>query len=278
MQELNIVIQGYPGCFHQEAAQAYFSDCQVHVTPADSFNKLAELLQSQDDLDFGIMAIENNIAGSILQNYRILRENSFRIIGEIYLPIHHNFMVLAGQKIEDIHEVRSHPMALRQCLDFLGKYPDIKRVNSEDTALSAKQVADGNLTGIAAIGSKSAAALYGLEILGQDIESSDNNYTRFFILQRGEKPLPEGDYNKASIYLRTSHNKGSLLKVLEVIYELDINISKLQSYPVAGALNQYYFYLDLEFDNAENYSKAIQKLNHCTVNLEILGVYNRWKL
>jgi len=272
---LKIGIQGFPGCFHQEAAESYFGPEGLEVVPADSFIRLAEDLKSHTEIDFAMMAIENNIAGSILQNYRILRDYRFRIIGEIYLPIHHCLMCLPGQSIEDITEVHSHPMALNQCLQFLSKLPAIKMIESEDTALSALRIRENAITGVAAIGSASAAALYELEVLAKNIETSPNNYTRFFALQRDNAPIPLGDFNKASIYLKTNHNKGSLLKVLEVIYSHNINLSKLQSFPVEGIRDAYYFYLDLEYEQAEDYEAAMAGLEIHTLELEVLGVYKK---
>ncbi len=275
MKDQKIIVQGFPGCFHEEAAIKYFGRNDFEVVPAISFPVLAEKLVANPNDHMAIIAIENSIAGSLLQNYRILRENQLRVVGEVYLRIRHNFMVLPGQSIEDIKEVHSHPMALNQCLDFLNQYPGIRMVEAEDTALSAKRIREEQLKGIAAIASETAAEIYDLEILGKGIETSDVNYTRFFIVQDGTQVLKTGSYNKASIYLRVSHQKGSLLKVLKVIYQYNINLSKLQSYPVLGEVNAYYFHLDLEFENKDEYSQAIEALNKETMILEILGVYKK---
>ncbi len=271
-----ILIQGFLGCFHQEAAEKYFSDTDLQIIPAESFLQLADELKNNLDVDFAMMAIENNIAGSIVQNYKILREYRFRIIGEIYLPIHHNLMCLPGQAMSNISEVHSHPMALNQCLAFLSKYPQIKMVESKDTALSALQIREKNLKGIAAIASLSASELYNLDILERNIETSPNNYTRFFALQRDGLEIPEGKFNKASIYLTTDHAKGSLLRVLEVIYDNNINLTKLQSYPVEGQRDAYYFYLDLDFKKPIDYERTIELLKGVTLELEVLGVYSKY--
>jgi len=270
---MKVVMQGYPGCFHQEAANLYFRGAEIDFVPAITFDELARFLQKDTTIDYGIMAIENNIAGSILQNYRILREFNFRIIGEIYLPIHHNIMCLPGQTIEQIFEVHSHPMALNQCLKYLQNYKHIKLVEKEDTALSAKMIFDDQILGVASIGSKSSSELYKLDILDHCIETCTNNYTRFFILQRAGLIIPDGDFNKSSIYIQVDNERGSLLKVLEVVYNHNINLSKLQSFPVAGEIKQYFFYLDLDFENLENYNNLIDVLKDHTSKLEVLGVY-----
>ena len=270
---VNIVIQGIPGSFHYEAAQWIFPDEEVIIFSEQSFLQLGESLQNNLAIDYGVMAIENSTAGSIIQNYRIIRENRFRIVAEIYLPIIHNLISLPGQSIEDITEVRSHPMALNQCLGFLLQYPHLTQIATRDTASSVREIAENQTKGIAAIGSHSAAALYNLEIMHSAIQSSSINYTRFFLLQRDDRDVTVDSYNKASIYLRTTHQKGSLLKVLEKIYASDINISKLQSFPIEGNLNKYYFHLDLEFDNIENYKRVIPMIENVTQQLDVLGVY-----
>ncbi len=275
MKKQKIIVQGVAGCFHEEAAHKYFGDLPLEIVPARTFTELASTLVNNPSDHLAIIAIENSIAGSLLQNYRILRENHLRVIGEVYLRISHNLMVIPGQKIEDIKEVHSHPMALNQCLTFLRKYPHIRLVEKEDTALSAKNILDNNLLGIAAIASETAASIYGLEILASSIETSKINFTRFFIAQDSTQALSLADFNKASIYLRVPHQKGSLVQVLQIISEHDINLSKLQSYPVLGEVNTYYFHLDLEFDDLDDYEDCIEELQEVTTMIEVIGLYEK---
>jgi len=271
-----IIIQGIEGCFHQEAAQKFFNTPEVDTVPADSFDELADILQRHEADHMAIMAIENSIAGSLLQNYRILREREFSVVGEVYLRIKHNLMAIAGQSIADIREVSSHPMAINQCLEYFVQYPEIKLVKSEDTALAARQISEKAALGIGAIASESAAQIYGLDILGKGIETSKENYTRFFIIQ-GKNQKCEFDplYNKASIYIRVQDRPGCLLKAMDIIAEHHINISKLQSYPVLGVLNEYYFYLDLEFAEAGQYEAVMELLPAVTSQLRELGTYQK---
>ncbi len=270
-----LVIQGFAGSFHDEAARKYFGNNRIEIVPARSFDELGYMLQHDQSINYGVMAIENSIAGSILQNYRILRENDFWISGEVYLRISHNLMALPGQKIEDIKEAHSHPMAIYQCLDYFKSYPDISLVESEDTALSAAKIAEGNIKNRAAIASRLAAQEYGLEILAEEIESSKVNYTRFVIVSREGEYSSMGNANKASIYLRVSHNKGSLLKVLQKIADHNINISKLQSFPVLGKMTEYYFHLDLEFDHITQYEDCIEEVKRVSFGLDELGIYTK---
>lgn len=275
MKKQKIIVQGVAGCFHEEAAHKYFGDLSLEIVPARTFPDLANTLVRNPNDHLAIIAIENSIAGSLLQNYRILRENHLRVIGEVYLRIKHNLMVLPGQRIEDIKEVHSHPMALNQCLDFLRMYPHIRLVEKEDTALSAKNILDKNLLEVAAIASETAAEIYGLEILAPSIETSKINYTRFFIAQDSTQALSLSDFNKASIYLRVPHQKGSLVQVLQMVSDHNINLSKLQSYPVLGEVNTYYFHLDLEFDDIDDYENCIDELQEVTSMIEVIGLYKK---
>ena len=274
-RKTKLVVQGYPGSFHDEVARNYFGHNHIEIVPAPSFNVLAQILSEDQSVHYGVMAIENSIAGSILQNYKILREYGFWISGETNLRISHQLMALPGQTIQDLHTVESHPMAIYQCTEFFKKYRHISLKESPDTALSAKLVSDEKLKGVGAIASKLAAEIYGLEILGSDIETSKINYTRFIIISRQAEYTSLGNANKASIYLRVPHSHGSLLKVIQCIADHKINISKLQSFPVMGEMNTYYFHLDLEFDKIDQYENCIEEVRGVSIGLEELGVYSK---
>jgi len=268
-----VIIQGYPGSFHDQACNLYFNGEKLDVIPANTFNELGVKFSEDQSIDYAVMAIENSIAGTILQNYRILRERKLRVIGEVYLRIELNLMGLETQDFDEIKEVHSHPMALNQCLRFLNQYPKIKLVESEDTALTAKLIAEKKHTHIAALASSRAAEIYHLKMHYKSIEDNKANYTRFFIVQKEISLLPY--VNKASIYCRVSHDKGSLLKVLACIKSYDMNLSKLQSFPVLGKLTEYFFHLDIEFDEVSDYHKLMIDLAPIANELEELGVYSR---
>ncbi len=274
-RNIKIAIQGVSGCYHEEAARKFFGHHRMEAIEAETFEILADIVANDNGVHYGIMAIENSIAGSMLQNYRILREKKFWITGEVYLRIQHNLMALPGQSIDDIKDVASHPMALNQCLGFLKSVPHFKLIESEDTALSAKRIRDNNVMGRAAIASKTAADLYNLEILSPGIETSKQNYTRFFIVSRESEFSSIGNADKASIYLRVPDQSGCLLKVLQTIADEKINISKLQSYPVINEPSQYYFHLDLEFDHLTQYENVIEELKDKTTALDELGIYKK---
>jgi len=274
----SIILQGYPGSFHDEASQKYF-DQDLSIISADSFDELVRRYCDDKNIDLAIMAIENSIAGSILPNYRLIRDrilNSdgahLRVVGEIYLPIQMQLMCLPGQQLSDIQEVHSHPMALRQCTRFLREHHHMKMLETIDTALSARDLRASNMTGVAAIASRRAAELYDLEIIRESIQDHRSNYTRFWILSRNTKQILEGA-NKASICCQISHSRGSLHEVLGIILAHDINMSKIQSLPIPGQLSQYYFHMDLEYEAEEQYEAAITELRGRLEMIIELGRY-----
>ena len=274
MDKRKIVIQGVEGCFHHLAVNAYYGE-DVEIIPAGNFATLIELIQDDTVCDGGIMAIENSIAGSILQNYGLLQDSGLVIEGEIFLRIKQNLMALPGQKIEDLKEVHSHPMAISQCRAFFRDYPHIKLVEMEDTALSAKNIRDNELLGIGAIAGDLPAELYELDILAEQIESIKNNQTRFFILKRKKEVGPNGGFTKASLYFSTSHNPGSLSYILDCFAQANINLSKIQSLPIPGINWEYFFHVDLEFELPSQFKNVMNKISESAKEMTILGTYNK---
>ena len=270
---LKVAIQGFEGSFHQEAARSFFGK-EVEVICCASFRDVVKIATNKKESDGGVMAIENSIAGSILPNYNLLQKSNLTIIGEVYLQIRQNLMVNPGVKLEDIREVHSHPMAIQQCFGYLDKY-NWKLVETEDTALSAKHVRQHRSKHIAAIASKLAAEIYELDIIAPNIHTLKNNYTRFLILQREVTPVVVEGADKASINFHTDHSKGSLAKVLSKIAEAEINLSKLQSFPIPGSDWLYAFHADLEFDSTHQFFKMIEEIKKMTESLKIYGVYKR---
>jgi prephenate dehydratase len=270
---LKVAIQGYEGSFHDVAARKYWPAKKIELLPADSFDILGQMLKS-GQADIAVMAIENSIAGSILQNYRILRENDFWVSGDIYLRIKHNLLGVKGATLGDIKEVASHPMAINQCRQFLGQYAQWKLLESEDTALSAQHIAEKNKKSKACIASSQAAEIYGLDILAPGIETNKTNYTRFFIVNNQKTEIdPEAD--KVSVYIRIPDQKGQLLKVLQVIEDHNLNMSKLQSFPVIGSFREYFFHIDIEFDHISQYIGLKDDLLNLTFEYEETGIYKR---
>jgi prephenate dehydratase len=269
---MKIAIQGEKGSFHEVAARQYFSNNNIDIVPCTTFD-LTLMAVKDNKADFAIMAIENARSGSILYNYTLIRESGMKILGEHNLRIKQNLMALAGQSIDSIREIRSHPIALAQCMTYLNHLHGVTLVESDDTAGSAKFISENNLTGVAAIASTNAAQIYGLEILAPGIETYKKNYTRFLIL--GGEEYAEKDGNKVSICFATGHKPGSLATVLVRLAELEINLSKIQSVPRLNGEWEYMFYLDLELNEDHDIDLIKNVLANYTSNLEVLGVFNK---
>lgn len=270
-RSLKIAIQGIKGSNHHQVALEYFDDA-ILLEECLSFHGLVDQLLN-NNADKGIMAIENSIAGSIIPNYALIYDNNLHIIGEHYLNIHHNLMGLKGQSIDDIMEVRSHPMALLQCREFLKTKPNIKVVEDVDTAETAKQIHDNQLFGIAAIAPKVAAELYELEIIAPEIQTIKYNSTRFIIVKTTNKEWPKEEINKASVRFVTDHKRGSLATVLNVMSDCDLNLTKIQSLPIIETPWKYAFFVDVTFDKYDSFAKAKSLLEIMLEDFRILGEY-----
>ena len=270
-----VSIQGFEGCFHQEAARNFYGK-SVEVICCSTFKEVIDIAGNKKKSDGGIMAIENSIAGSILPNYNLLQKSNLTIVGEVYLQINQHLMVNPGVELANIKEVHSHPMAIQQCFGFLDKY-NWKLVEKEDTALSAKQVHQHRSKHVAAIASKLAAEIYDLDIIAPNIHTLKNNYTRFLVLQKWGDAKEIMNANKASINFHTDHSKGSLARVLTKIADAGINLSKLQSFPIPGSDFKYSFHADVEFDAVEQFYNLIKKIEPITEEVKIYGIYKNGK-
>lgn len=267
-----VSIQGIKGSFHEDAARNYFND-EVEIVECKSFRSVCESID-RDEVDYAVMAIENSIAGSILQNYSLIRDFHLRIIGEIYIHIQMNLMALPGVKKRDIKEIYSHPVSFLQCAEYLEKYfPNVETKELGDNAAVAKLIAKEKITYAAAISNLRSAELYGLEILERGVETIRKNYTRFLILAK--QGIPANEANKASICFEVGHFHGALARVLDTFAENEINLTKIQSLPIIGKPNEYSFHVDIEWDSLENYEKAIHSVLKNVSSLSILGEYLR---
>ena len=275
-----VAIQGIGGCNHYIAARLFFKDDNLETIDCDTFRELAGHVVNDPSI-LGIMAIENTIAGSLLQNYRLLQDNRLVIVGEYKLRITHSLVALPGTALEDIREINTHPMAFMQCQEFLDRLPDVKLVEKDDTAGSAKWIKENNLRDHAAICPAGAAELYGMEVLAEGIETNKRNFTRFLVLANRDaagnvlKELgvePE-KINKSSLVFTLPHTSGSLSKVLTILSFYDMNLSMIQSMPIVGQEWRYQFYVNLLFSDYRRYRQAIDAILPLVDDLEILGEY-----
>jgi len=274
-----VAIQGIKGSFHAVAAFRYFSQCRLDIIECETFEDIIYSLCNRR-ADYGVMAIENTVAGTILRNYELLRDNPVKIIGEEYLRIKQNLLSLPGQQLKDINQVHSHHMAISQCRDFFKQYPWIKLVESVDTAQSAKEIRLNNLKGFGAIAGEMAAEIYQLEVLASGIETNKRNYTRFLIIANSDLN-EKNTYNnedfykitKASLCFSLPHSKGSLAGVLTILADNGMNLTKIQSLPIIGKEFQYFFIVDVTFENYSNYQKGLTVISKQVIDLQILGEY-----
>lgn len=270
-----VAIQGYSGAFHEIAAREFFHGEEIEILPCKTFRDLFNAMKEDDQL-LGIVAIENTIAGSLLPNHNMLRESGCMIIGEHKLRISHQLAALPGQTIADITEVHSHPIALMQCEDFLDTLEDVRVVESDDTALSAREIAEQQIAGRAAICSRLAAELYGMNILAEEIETNKRNFTRFLIVAQpamAEAYSRDLPLNKASMVFTLPHEEGSLAKVLSILSFYRINLTKIQSLPIIGREWEYQFYINLTFDNYERYKQSLDAVRPLLKDFQLLGEF-----
>ncbi|MBX2927686.1 MAG: prephenate dehydratase [Saprospiraceae bacterium] len=272
---LRAVIQGVAGAFHEVAARRYFGDAALEIVPALSFGELVQTLEAGAGADVALMAIENTLAGSLMSNYRLLHEADLVITGELHLRIAQHLMALPGQSIADIREVHSHPIALAQCRAFFREYPHLRLIETEDTALSARLIAENRQMGAAAVAGALAADMYGLEILAESIETNKRNHTRFLVLQRREDAVELQDADKVSMSFSTEHEVGSLYKVLAVLAAYNVNLTKIQSAPIIGQPWEYLFFVDFVTEGKVRWQQAIDAIRPLTHGLRVFGAYRQ---
>ena len=274
-----VAIQGIAGCYHDIAARNYYEGEEIEIIPCNTFPDVISTIK-KDPSVVGLMAIENTIAGSLLQNHELIRESGLKVTGEYKLRISHSLVALPGTSIHDITEVNSHPIALMQCTEFLNTLPNAKVVEKEDTAMSARWIAENHIEGHAAICGKLAAEIYGMEVLAEGIETNKRNFTRFLAIADrwvADEIMRDVDKNKSSLVFAVPHTSGSLSKVLAVLSFYDMNLTKIQSLPIIGREWEYLFYVDLTFTDYARYQKALDAIQPLTKDLKILGEYAEGK-
>jgi prephenate dehydratase len=268
-----IAIQGAAASFHDLAAKRYFGE---EVTPIEcgTFREVCDKL-SHNKVDYGIIAIENKVAGSILLNYQLIQQYDLRIIGEVYLPIELQLLANPDVKLKDVREIVSHPMALGQSQLFLSEMDTVTVTEYKDTAASAKMVADAKSKTMAVIAGPAVGIKYGLDVLVGNVCDVKQNYTRFYILSKGDDFVV--DTNKASVMIQTYNEPGLLSDALQIIKKNGLNLTKIQSVPVPEEDSVYAFHLDIEFDDAVLFNATMKELERTTKLLKVLGKYKKQK-
>ena len=270
----SIAVQGVKGCFHEQAARMFYEKQGFATPEIVECSTFEDLYRSMElgKADAAVMAIENTVSGGLLPNFELLRKYDRRIKGEIFLRIQQNLMALPGQSLKDIKEVRTHYMAINQTREFFKGCPWIRLVESEDTAKSAAEVSLNGLAGVGAVASVLAADLYGLEILAESIETYKQNFTRFLVFDDGLQ-VDRSDINKASMCFTLQHTPGSLAHVLTILSFYGMNLTRIQSLPIPGHEWQYFFYVDIKFDDYVRYEQALAAVRPLMEDLDVLGEY-----
>ena len=288
-----VAIQGYQGCFHEQAARLCYGQMpgqaghdavvghdviagsdrlSLDIVECDTFEGLYQALR-EGRADAAVMAIENTVSGGLIHNFELLRKEGRQVKGEVYIRIGQNLMALPGQRLEDIREVRTHYMALGQTRPWFEQHaPWIRLTESEDTAKSAAQVAREGLRGVGAVASELAARLYGLDIMAPGIETYKQNFTRFLIMD-DSLTVPEEKRDKAVLCFTLPHKPGSLAQILTILSFYDMNLTRIQSLPIPGREWQYFFYADIKFSSYERYTQALTAVRPLIEDLQILGEY-----
>jgi len=267
---IKVAFQGERGAFSEDAVITFFGDAELF--PNRYLTDVFEAVLS-DDVDFGVVPIENSQAGSINDTYDLLLSYPLNICGEINLRISHCLMALPGETLTEIKTLYSHPQALAQCEKFLIKLK-AEIVPTYDTAGSAKKIKEGDLKGCAAVASRRAAQIYGLAILADSIETNVNNYTRFIVISKKKAgPAPEG---KTSLVFGTKNVPGALYACLGAFATRSINLTKLESRPSRDKPWEYVFYVDFEGHMDDSVcQEALAELEQKTNFIKILGSYPR---
>ena len=278
-----VAIQGFEGSYHDIATREFFKGEDTELICCETFKDVFDAIAA-DSYVVALVAIENTIAGSLLHNYELLRNSGVVVIGEQKLRIAHCICCLPDEDWDDLHEVHSHPVALAQCEAFLQRHPNLKAVQADDTALSAKEIAEGKLRGHAAICSTYAAKMYGLRILQENIETNKHNFTRFLVVAdrwRADELKSEasvsGVVDKANIVFSLPHQEGSLSQILSIFTFYRINLTKIQSLPIIGREWEYMFYVDVTFDDYIHFRQSIDAVRPLIKELSILGEYRAFE-
>ena len=264
-----VACQGVEGAYSQIAADKLFAGADIRFYK--SFEGVFKAVE-EGSAQYGVLPIENSTYGSVIAVYDLMRVHKFHIVRSIRLKINHRLMAKNGTALEDVKEVYSHEQALGQCSSFLKANPQIKITVVANTAMAAQMVADSDRTDVAAISSPDCAALYGLTIIKDDIMNSDHNYTRFICISKEMQIFPGA--SKISMMMALGHTPGSLSDTLVKFSSLGLNLTKIESRPIAGRDFEFMFYLDIDCSiYSEDVLTLIGHLDSEPTDFTFLGSY-----
>lgn len=269
-QNARVAFQGERGAFSEEAAAKLLGE-EISLVPRPTFEAAFSAI-TDGAADYILAPIENSLAGPVHRSFDLLVDSKLNILAEVIIPIVHNLIAAPGAKFEEISVVESHPVALAQCERFFSEHPRLKRIATEDTAGSVRDVVRSGDRTRAAIASRRAAETYGGAILREHLEDNRENYTRFLLLSESEASVENAD--KLSLVFQLDHRPGALYHSLEPFARRNLNLMKIESRPVHGRPWQYRFYLDLQASRRDpEVTAALHELESLVVDLRILGSY-----
>jgi prephenate dehydratase len=270
-EDVTVAFQGEPGAYSEAATLEHFGP-GAHTVPCESFDAVFAAVDA-GECEYGLIAIENSLAGSIHRNYDLLIQNSLWIVGEHYLRVRHCLIAAPGVKMEDIRRVISHPQALAQCDRYL-RSRGWKSEVFYDTAGAVKHLSTSGDKDSAAIGSIRASEVYNMQVLAEGIEDNPANFTRFQAISK--QPTRPGEDAKTTIVFTLKNEPGSLFKALSVFALRNIDLTKIESRPLVGTPWEYLFYIDFASSTEQpNVTRALSHLEEYAKTLRILGSYRR---
>lgn len=262
---------GIPGSYSYAAAEALFEGQEASFDGMASFRDIFEAI-SQDKADYGVVPIENTLAGSIYDNYDLLAAHKLNITAEYYLQISHCLLGVKGANVARLRRVHSHQKALEQCTSFFKAHPEIEQFPVSDTAAAAKLVAEQNDPTVAAIASAQAGDMYDLGVLKRKLEDNPHNVTRFLLISKSNEAPKDSD--KCSVIVRVPHKPGSLYHLFGVVANNGCNVTKIESRPLVGKPFEYIFYLDFRYNGATKPIKELlAELRKIALEIKLLGLY-----
>jgi prephenate dehydratase len=268
---MKIAFQGIRGAYSELALHEHFGKSAETVS-CDSFDDVFEAVNG-GEVAYGLIPVENTIAGTVVENYDLLFANDLFVIAEVYLPIRHTLLGKKGTRLEEITQALSHPHALKQCKDYL-KSHGIKMIPTYDTAGAAQAVADGDRMDCAAIASELCAEIYDMKILARNIQSNNSNTTRFFVIAKKENVPADHVTGKTTVAFKTRHYPGALVDCLKIFQKYNLNLTKLESRPIPENPWEYVFYAAFEAGIDDDEVKAaIGELTLHAVFVKLLGSY-----
>jgi prephenate dehydratase len=265
-----VAFQGERGAFSEEAAVKLLGE-EITLVPRPTFEAAFNAIADRA-ADYILAPIENSLAGSVHRSFDLLVDSPLNILAEVIIPIAHNLIAVPSAKFEELTVVESHPVALAQCEQFFSAHPRLKRIATEDTAGSVRDVIASGDRSRGAIAGRRAAEIYGGAILREHLEDNCENYTRFLLLS--ESAASAEDADKLSLVFQLDHRPRALYNALEPFARRNLNLMKIESRPVHGRPWQYRFYLDLQASRRDSeVAAALRELESLVVELRILGSY-----